>query len=68
MNLYTPIPKDAEELLMQLEQIGDALEECLEHALSFESSNPRSIGIAKTEFQTGFMWLRRGLKNPDTSR
>jgi len=61
-----------EQALIQLEQIGEKLRELIvstkrlprEGAFSPHQDPVRSLSLAQSHLQTGFMWLRRAIENP----
>lgn len=65
MSVYSSRVKNKQELQKQLDLLGDILEEHVETAATFDSVDPRSLSLAKSNLQMGFMWFRRGLENPD---
>lgn len=57
--------EEVEGLLGASERLGEEIGEIIKLLDSRQDIDKRSLAIAKTEMQTGLMWMKRSILRPD---
>ena len=57
--------EDIEGLLKACERMGEEIDTCINLLSSRSDIDKRCLAIAKTNLQTGVMWLKRSILQPD---
>lgn len=65
---YRPLTEEQKRLMNQAKELGNQLGEFIENlncSTEFDADG-RCLAIARTEIQTGLMWLNRAIAQPET--
>lgn len=64
LNGYRKLSEEEVALANEVKRMGSYVELLVEKLTSRPGIDQRAIAIARTELQTGFMWLTRGITKP----
>jgi hypothetical protein len=66
LNGYRKLSEEEQALANEVTRIGSYVEQLIEKLTSRPGFDQRAVAIGRTELQTGFMWLKRGITKPTT--